>query len=173
MCSGRMASQARPCGEARLARGSGCFASETKAVESSQDSSTIVTVGFFVDGASVGTDSSAPYELPLDSLSPGRQTVYAVVTTSFGEQVVSSSSQIEIIEADPDLVFVAPSPSPAGVLTWTTVPGKTYRLSWTSDLDNPVWSEIETRVATGATDSTTDPNYGTTTPRFYQVFKLD
>lgn len=53
-------------------------------------------------------------------------------------------------------------------LTWTTVPGGTYRLQYTDSLNNPAWHDLADISATTSTISTTDL-VGNAQQRFYRV----
>lgn len=128
-------------------------------------SSKISKVEFFVNGVFAGTDSSAPYQLSVDSLDYGMQSIYSVVTTNFGESVTSATSELFVT----DFELLQPSPGPAGEISWAAVPGETYKFQSTTDLANPVWNNVETRVATGFVETATDHAWGTETKRFYRI----
>jgi len=106
--------------------------------------------------------------------------------------IMTSTARIKI-EASDNIFFdlsrtnfsIAPNgksliqpPSPAiqslrfsngvAVLTWTSVPGGTYRLQYTDSLDNPAWHDIADIAATTSTISTTDV-VGNSQQRFYRV----
>ncbi|MEP4077293.1 glycosyl hydrolase [Haloferula sp.] len=132
---------------------------------SSIDSSKISKVEFFVNGISVGTDSSSPHQLSVDALGYGMQSIHSVVTTNFGEKVTSPASQVFVT----DFGLLDPSPGPAGEISWFAIPGETYEYQTTTDLLNPVWNVLETRVATGFVETASDPAWATETKRFYRI----
>lgn len=130
---------------------------------SSIDPSKISKVEFFVNGVSAGVDSSAPYQLSVESLGSGMQSVYSVVTTNFGETVISSTSQVFV----PRVNSLVLSLGDEGDFTWSAIPGVTYVLESSADLLN--WYEVEQRVATGSEETASDPDWGTEPNRFYRV----
>lgn len=131
------------------------------------DSSKVSNVEFFVNGVSIGTDSSEPYEFFVDSLSHGLQSIYTVVTTNFGESFTSDSTQVYVSELGLPTSFAM---GPAGELTWLAVPGETYRYEANPDLSNPAgWSILKTRTATGFEETVSDPDWGTLPKQFYRV----
>ncbi|MEP4077294.1 glycosyl hydrolase [Haloferula sp.] len=134
-------------------------------VTTSIDSSKVNNVEFFVNGISVGTDSSSPYQLSVANLGYGMQSIHSVVTTNFGETVTSAASQVFVTEFG----LLAPSPGPAGEISWSAIPGETYEYQTTTDLLNPVWNVLETRVATGFVETASDPAWATETKRFYRI----
>lgn len=55
-------------------------------------------------------------------------------------------------------------------VTWSTVPGKTYRLEFTDDLSSGIWSALPgTFTATTATTSTLDPTSPKPKSRLYRL----
>jgi hypothetical protein len=55
-------------------------------------------------------------------------------------------------------------------LFWSSIPGKTYRVEFTTDLTDPQWSSLSAAVtATGSTASATDIPSSTAFKRFYRV----
>ncbi|MDB4500934.1 glycosyl hydrolase [Akkermansiaceae bacterium] len=131
---------------------------------SSIDPSKISKVEFFVNGVSVGDDSSAPYQLSVESLGAGMQSVYSVVTTNFGETVISSTSQVFVPRVEPLIVL---SLGDEGDFKWSAISGVTYVLESSVDLLD--WDEMALRVATGSEETASDPDWGTELNRFYRV----
>ncbi len=97
----------------------------------------IAKVSFYVNGAKVGEDDSAPYETIWDNKTPGDYFVYAVAYAANGYKSSSSSIPVSVI-ADactgaPGQV-TATNPSNGATLTNTRMP--TLRWSWTGDFEN-------------------------------------
>lgn len=131
------------------------------------DASKVSKVDFFVNGVSIGTDWGSPYQLSIDSLGHGLQSIYTVVTTTFGESFTSDSTQVFVSELGLPTSFAM---SPAGALTWLSVPGETYRYEANTDLSNPAgWNTLKTRTATGFEETVSDPDWGTLPKQFYRV----
>lgn len=131
----------------------------------SLDPSVISSVEFFVDNVSVGTDASSPFELSADDVSEGLHAVHAVFTTTFGERIVSTSSQL----FSSRLELSSTSSAPDGELVWSAVPGETYRVEWSSSLTNTMWNLMEERTATGYSEQAQDPSPSSDPSRFYRV----
>ncbi|MEJ6569953.1 MAG: glycosyl hydrolase [Akkermansiaceae bacterium] len=120
-------------------------------------------VEFFVNGISVGSDSSSPYQFSTDALGQGLQSVHTVVTTNFGEEVTSATRQVFVT----DFEFLSLTPGTAGEMSWSAVPGETYHFE--SSVDLSTWTEVEERVATGFVETASDRDWRTGAKRFYRV----
>jgi hypothetical protein len=57
------------------------------------------------------------------------------------------------------------------VLTWTSVPGQTYRVQYKDSLDASQWSDLTNVIATGTSTSVGDPM--STSDRFYRILLLE
>lgn len=89
----------------------------------------VVSVEFYVDGALVGTDMTAPYEFVWDATVEGAHSLHAIATDAAGNDGQSASVQVTV-PAD----TTAPGAPPgltAGTATTTTVP-----LSWSAATDD-------------------------------------
>ncbi|MEP2775314.1 MAG: glycosyl hydrolase [Luteolibacter sp.] len=129
----------------------------------SLSSSMISNVEFFVNGVSVGKDTSSPYQLAVSKLGYGMQSIYSVITTKFGETFTSPVSQIFVTEFG----TLAPTAGAPEKIKWSSVPGETYHIE--SSVDMFTWNKVQTRVATGFVETTTAPAWGTGSKRFYRV----
>jgi hypothetical protein len=75
------------------------------------------------------------------------------------------------------IITVAPPPSVnisgnVVSLSFPTIPGKTYRIEFKNDLNNPAWTPLVTTVAAGSTLPATD-TLGANRQRFYHIVQLD
>ncbi|MEN8772372.1 MAG: glycosyl hydrolase [Akkermansiaceae bacterium] len=129
----------------------------------SLDSSKVRAVEFFVNGVSVDTDSSVPYQLSVEALSPGMQSIYTVVTTNFGEAVTSQARQVFVTDFGSQEISLESN----GQITWSAIPGEVYSLESSSDLLS--WIEVERRVATGFEETAGDPNWGIAPDQFFRI----
>lgn len=130
-------------------------------------SSSVSKVEFFVNGVSIGSDSSSPFQLPVDSLGHGLQSISTVVTTTFGESFTSDSTQVFVSELGLPTSFAM---DPSGALSWLSLPGETYRYETNTDLSNAEgWDILKTRTATGFQETVSDPDWGTLQKQFYRV----
>ncbi|MGJ8725862.1 MAG: glycosyl hydrolase [Roseibacillus sp.] len=127
-------------------------------------SAQIASVEFFANGISLGQVTNPPYSTPLASLPSGQYMVHSVVTTTFGETVSSPASEVFLTAGELEIVALLPN----GQLTWTTLPGESYRIESNDDLIGP-WTFVERRTASGTTDQTTLPNWGTPPANFFRV----
>jgi hypothetical protein len=59
-------------------------------------------------------------------------------------------------------------------VTWPSTQGKTYRVAYKNNLNDPAWTDLAaTVVATGTSSSFTDTNSSSASQRFYAVYPLD
>jgi Bacterial Ig domain len=84
----------------------------------------IASVAFFVRGAQVGSDASAPYSVPLNTatLADGSATVVARATNQDGDQANSTGVTVTIDNTAPALTVTGPDNQtfgPGGTHTWT------------------------------------------------------
>lgn len=79
------------------------------------------SVEFFVDGSSIGVDTTSPYSISQDShqLPDGTKTVTATVVDSAGTKATSDGRQIEIDNVAP---YVSSTPTPTATPTGTAAP---------------------------------------------------
>lgn len=127
------------------------------------DGSKVSSVEFFVNGVSAGSDSSSPYELLVSTLGQGLQSIHSVVTTNFGEQITSPTTQVFVT----DFGLLESTPGPAGEISWSAIPGEVYTLESSSDL--LMWDDVEVRVAKGFAETAADPDWGTEFKKFYRI----
>jgi hypothetical protein len=137
----------------------------TVGAQVSLSNSVVSSVEFFADDQSVGIDTTPPYEMSLDALSPGLHTLYATATTTFGEQASSTATQVFVA----NLEILPGSPDATGTITWSALPGETYRVEYCEDLAAPSWTLITQRTASALVEQVSDPGYGSGLTRFYRV----
>ncbi len=89
--------------------------------------------------------------------------IYNVVTANFGERITSATSQVFVT----DFSSLELLPGIEGEMSWSSVPGETYSIESTPDLIN--WNVMETRVATGFTESFVDPDWASDVKKFYRI----
>jgi hypothetical protein len=100
---------------------------------------TVTQVEFFVDGASVGSDGTSPYNLTLTNIQPGNYTLTAVATDD--DSATTTSSPVAITVTDPDIrtnvalaanggVATASSTHSAGYAASGAINGDRRGLSW-------------------------------------------
>jgi hypothetical protein len=94
---------------------------------------------------------------------------FGVVVTDNGLPNLSDAKTFTVnVLARPVLETIAISNNSA-TLTWSAIPGTTYRLQFKTNLTDTIWGDLIPDVtATGATASTSDP-FGTNDMRFYRV----
>ena len=141
----------------------------TFTVTTSLDPASVDSVEFYANGELIGSDASAPFSVTTRALPPGQQAITAVIVTTFGERLPSNASQILFTDAAPSDLAVILSLDGAGLITWTSTPGETYRVESSPDLATPSWDLVEERVATSTLETITDPEWGTVPRKFYRV----
>jgi hypothetical protein len=113
-------------------------------------------------------------------LLPNIATTTARIKVQAADNIFFDISRANFSIVGSGIAFVQP-PSPAiqslrvtngvAALTWTTVPGGTYRLQYKDSLENPVWHDLADFPATTSTISVTD-SIAAAPQRFYRVLLL-
>jgi hypothetical protein len=115
-----------------------------------------------------------------DILLPNISTSTARIKVLAADNIFFDISRVDFSIAANGKSFIAP-PSPTiqsfrvaygvAALTWSAIPGGTYRLQYKDCLDSPVWHNLADIPATTSTISATD-SVGNAAQRFYRVLLL-
>jgi hypothetical protein len=93
-----------------------------------------------------------------------------VLVTDDGEPPLTASATFTVtVKPRPALVDVSASGSTA-TLTWSAIPGVTYRVEYKDQLDNPNWGMLSPEVtADSALATASDTEFGSNPHRFYRI----
>jgi hypothetical protein len=117
------------------------------------------------DGGRISGSSSAT--LIISNLMLSDSGAYSVVVTNAFGSITSSNAVLDVVSA-PEVQSV--SLVPGGViLTWTAVPGQTYRVQYKDDLANPAWNPISPDLLATAPTLTLTNSPVASMQRFYRV----
>jgi len=140
-------------------------------------SADLARVQFLCDGANLGNPlTAAPYSLTLDSstMANGAHSLSAVAWDTSGNQATATPVIIEIANLTTAPVLAPLRKVPDGLnLTWSSVPGKVYRVAYRSTLSGP-WADLSGSItATESSTSWTDSTDSSAPQRFYCVYAID
>jgi hypothetical protein len=81
---------------------------------------------------------------------------------------------VQVVPADQGLVWASIVRTQAGVqLSWTSVPGRSYRVEYKTRLSDASWTSLVDRFTASDTTSMVANNIGANPQRFYRVVQLD
>jgi hypothetical protein len=134
---------------------------------------TVASVEFFqANGGSpvsIGTDTSSPFNVPVNILTPGSYTFTARATDNTG--LISTSAPVVItVQAPPEIRLAAPAFNGGGLFqfNFNSVSGVTYRIDGSTATDSVLpMAEVGSLTATGAVSTFVDP-----TPRTYRMYRV-
>jgi hypothetical protein len=130
----------------------------------------VASVQFFVDGTSIGTDTTAnPYSATASSLFAGDHTLSAVATDNLG---LKATNSISISVTNPVISLSAPKIL-NGEFQFTIsglVAGKTNLIQSSANLT--AWTAVRTNLAAASTATFTNTQTAASTPKFFRVIQL-
>ncbi len=110
------------------------------------------------------------------TLAEGANTLAAQGYALRGNPITNANASLKVNFVNPNSPFKVEatiSSDRAVILTWTAVPGKTYRVQYKNSLDEANWSLLNTLTATGNTLSASDNPDSLLQQRFYRVERVD
>jgi len=135
----------------------------------------VAGVQFKLDGANLGAErTSAPYIANLDTttLTNGSHTLTAVARDAAGNQTTATTSVV-VSNSTPTVtptVSITSITGTSSTITWSSTPGKTYRVTYKNDLTDATWSDLSGNItATNTITSWKDTTAGASKHRFYLV----
>jgi hypothetical protein len=137
----------------------------------------IARVQFQCDGSNIGNPvSTAPYTLTINTgtMADGWHSLNAIAWDAAGNQTTAGPISIQVANISTPPVLGLPRKLPEGVsLTWTSVPGKIYRVASRPKMGAP-WTDLSGSItATQSSTSWIDATTGGVQQRFYTVYSLN
>jgi hypothetical protein len=132
------------------------------------------TYSGFVNGETAAVLSGQP-SLLTTALASSPAGTYAI-TVSLGTLSAANYSfkfvngTLTITPDAPLILGIAKNASSKIVLTWTSVSNVTYRVQYSSDLKNSIWSDLAPDITANSSTSSAQDNTAGLTPRFYRIF---
>jgi len=131
----------------------------------------VTTGGAVLDPAGVAINTG-PFDQKVPKLASGSSGVFLVVCQSLESGSSRAIGNLVYLDDFPIITQIAVTAGTA-TLTWLSIPGRTYRVQFKSDLNSPDWSNlVPDIVAAGAVTTQMDTTIGTAPARFYRVLLL-
>ena len=90
-----------------------------------------------------------------------------------GSPSLEATRSFTVIVRLPPLAGISNNGSGQVSIGFDTIPGRTYRIEWKTNLEDPFWTQLgNTRMATGESLTVPD-NIGANPQRFYQIIQID
>ena len=90
-----------------------------------------------------------------------------------GSPALDATRSFTVIVRLPPLAGISNNGSGQVSIGFDTITGRTYRIEWKHNLDDPFWTQLGgTQIANGESLTVLD-NIGTNPQRFYQIIQLD
>jgi plastocyanin len=131
----------------------------------------VTSVQFFNGAASLGTDTSRPFSIPVSSLAPGSYSLVARAVDNTG--LMSTSAPVNITVVTPvDIQLLSPSAGTDGFkFNFTANPGLRYVVEGSANVTSPSpFVPLATNVANASVMTFTDPASNRSN-RAYRVFR--
>ena len=121
-------------------------------------------------GAMINATSGVFTWTPSTSLAPGTNAVTVRVTDN-GVPPLSVAQTLTVVVQTSSISMTGVSLTPDGrpTFSWATQPGRTYRVEWKADINDPAWQPLEDLNATGGSLTFADSLSPAFTQRFYQI----
>jgi hypothetical protein len=112
------------------------------------------------------------FDQQLPKLASGSPGAFLVVCQSMESGTGRAVGNLVYLDDFPILTQITLA-SGISTLTWLSIPGRTYRVQFTSNLTPTGWTNlIPDIVASGAVTTQTDATFGAAQARFYRVLLL-
>ena len=134
-------------------------------------SSGITNVQFFKGAASLGNVTTAPYSVPVNSLTAADYNFSAVASDNGG---LTATNSITVHVVTPIAIVLSGAqflPNADFRFNYTANPGLSYIIQRTSSLNSGSWTSLSTNVA-GSSPVLFDDTTASGTPAFYRVGRL-
>ena len=121
----------------------------------------------FPAGATIGSSSGQFLWTPTALQAPSTNTITVRVSDS-GSPALDATRSFTVIVRLPPLAGISNNGSGQVSIGFDTIPGRTYRIEWKHNLDDPFWTQLGgNQMATGESLIVLD-NIGTNPQRFYR-----
>jgi hypothetical protein len=131
----------------------------------------ITTGGVVLDTVGVAINTGL-FDQQVPKLASASPSVFLVVCQSLESGASRTVGNFVYLEDFPILTQITVAEGSA-TLTWLAIPGRTYRVQFTSDLASLGWSDlVPDVVASGNVTSEIDTTFGAAPARFYRVLLL-
>jgi len=128
-------------------------------------------IAYFAPGVTQQEVTVAVYG---DTNREDHETFYLLLSNVVGAVLGDPSGTATIYDDDGFLILSISASTNEACITWESWSGRTYRLEYSPQLSNPVWTVYGGPVtATGPTASVTDTTISNVERRFYRVVKQD
>jgi hypothetical protein len=125
------------------------------------------------DGATIGLNTGLFTWKPTAAPSLGPRLITVRVTDS-GIPPASATRTVHVVVVAPPRLAGIHGPNNGAVsLSWETIPGKTYRLEYKDELDDPAWHPLGDPYVAGASTLTVSDQLDARPQRFYRLMILD
>ncbi len=109
---------------------------------------------------------------PSAAQTPGAYDITVVVTDN-GPGALSDMDTFTVTVRPPPVAMITGSGGTSVSISFDTIPGRSYRVDYKTNIDDPVWLPLNAPIPAPGTSLEITDNFGGETQRFYKVLQVD